>query len=152
MLLRKFFSVYSGFVPPSARPFVPPPAPEHKLIPSGMPQEVKPRKVVGSRIVRSIPAFEDSVMYKEQHMFMDAGLFQGRSFRVGWGPGHTLLHGGTPLHKQQSEGMLSSIFSSISSGHKCQPLCVCIDKRLNYFRGLNCIHCLKRLHPYTLLC
>lgn len=104
---EQFFFIYIGFVPPSARPFVPPAAPEHKLMPSGMPQEMKARKVVGSRIVRSIPAFEDSVMYKEQHMFMDAGLFHGRSFRVGWGPGHTLLHGGTPIAKQQSDGMFS---------------------------------------------
>ena len=71
-------------------------------MPSGMPQEHKIRKIVGSRIMRAIPAFEDSVMYNEQRMSMDAGLFHGRTFRVGWGPGHTLVHCGAPLQAQLS--------------------------------------------------
>lgn len=31
---------------------------------------------------------------------MDAGLFAGRSFRVGWGPGWTLAHCGQRLSSQ----------------------------------------------------
>lgn len=31
---------------------------------------------------------------------MDAGLFAGRSFRVGWGPGWTLAHCGHRLSSQ----------------------------------------------------
>ena len=87
-------------------PFVPPPAPEHKLMPSGMPQEPRVRKVVGSRIMRAIPSFEDSVLYNEQHMSVDAGLFHGRAFRIGWGPGHTLVHCGAALHAQQTSKLV----------------------------------------------
>ena len=85
------------------RPFVPPPAPEHRLVPSGMQDEPpRARKLVGSRVARAIPAFQDSTVYHEQRMLMDAGLFHGRGFRVGWGPGHTLVHCGPALHAQQN--------------------------------------------------
>ena len=102
LIYRYLFSIIKGVHQPVARPFVAAPTPEHKLMPSGMPQEHKIRKVVGSRIKRAILAFEDSVMYNEQRMSMDAGLFHGRTFRVGWGPGHTLVHCGAPLQAQQS--------------------------------------------------
>lgn len=48
---------------------------------------------------------------------MDAGLFVGRSFRVGWGPGWTLAHCGqrltAPMGKQleQQELMAKTDFS-----------------------------------------
>lgn len=34
---------------------------------------------------------------------MDAGLFAGRSFRVGWGPGWTLAHCGDRLSSAPSK-------------------------------------------------
>lgn len=34
---------------------------------------------------------------------MDAGLFAGRSFRVGWGPGWTLVHCGERLGSEPSK-------------------------------------------------
>lgn len=42
---------------------------------------------------------------------VDAGLFMGRSFRVGWGPGGVLVHSGTCINGEQSRGILSSVIS-----------------------------------------
>ena len=36
-------------------------------------------------------------------LLMDAGLFAGRSFRVGWGPGWTLAHCGDQLSSPPSK-------------------------------------------------
>ena len=45
-------------------------------------------------------------MYDKQNMVIDAGLFHGRSFRVGWGPGWTLVHAGKPIMAQNSGGCI----------------------------------------------
>ncbi|GAB4840310.1 hypothetical protein Ancab_021076 [Ancistrocladus abbreviatus] len=39
---------------------------------------------------------------------VDAALFMGRSFRVGWGPGGLLVHSGTPVGSHDNQGVLSS--------------------------------------------
>ncbi|GMH26970.1 hypothetical protein Nepgr_028813 [Nepenthes gracilis] len=39
---------------------------------------------------------------------VDAALFMGRSFRVGWGPGGILVHTGTPVGCHDHQGILSS--------------------------------------------
>ncbi|KAL9234180.1 hypothetical protein vseg_009079 [Gypsophila vaccaria] len=40
---------------------------------------------------------------------VDAGLFMGRSFRVGWGPNGVLIHSGTPVGGKNGQGVLSSV-------------------------------------------
>lgn len=35
---------------------------------------------------------KDSMGYGKENLYRDAGLAFGRSFRVGWGPGGTLVH------------------------------------------------------------
>ena len=77
-----------------------PPVDEHLLLPSGMKSDDLPRKIVGSRIPRPIPEFQDSAMYNKQNIIVDAGLFHGRSFRVGWGPGWTFAHAGLTVTDQ----------------------------------------------------
>lgn len=42
---------------------------------------------------------------------VDAGLFMGRSFRVGWGPNGVLVHSGTPFGSNDSQRVLSSIIN-----------------------------------------
>ncbi|KAJ6833517.1 nuclear pore complex protein NUP96 [Iris pallida] len=43
------------------------------------------------------------------HNIVDAALFMGRSFRVGWGPNGVLVHTGTPVGK--SRNILSSVIT-----------------------------------------
>ncbi|KAL8142254.1 hypothetical protein V2J09_015286 [Rumex salicifolius] len=42
---------------------------------------------------------------------VDAGLFMGRSFRVGWGPNGVLVHSGTPVTGNVNPGNISSLIS-----------------------------------------
>ncbi|XP_065869361.1 nuclear pore complex protein NUP96 [Euphorbia lathyris] len=42
---------------------------------------------------------------------VDAGLFMGRSFRVGWGPNGVLVHSGAPVACGDSQRLLSSIIN-----------------------------------------
>ncbi|KAG7998167.1 hypothetical protein I3843_01G245000 [Carya illinoinensis] len=42
---------------------------------------------------------------------VDAGLFMGRSFRVGWGPNGILVHTGTPVGSNDSHRVLSSVIT-----------------------------------------
>ena len=86
--------------PALVRPHAPPPAPDHPIIPSGMTHVERPRKLVGSRIQRDVLPFSESQMCNKQQMLMDAALFHGRSFRVGWGPGMTMAHPGTAISSQ----------------------------------------------------
>ena len=84
---------------PPRKAFHHPPVAEHMTLASGMGPDDIPRKIVGSRIHRNIPEFKESSMYMKQSMMKDAALFMGRSFRVGWGPGWTLVHSGCTLTK-----------------------------------------------------
>eukprot|EP01104_Vermistella_antarctica_P000146 TRINITY_DN1017_c2_g1_i2.p1 TRINITY_DN1017_c2_g1~~TRINITY_DN1017_c2_g1_i2.p1 ORF type:complete len:1064 (+),score=279.73 TRINITY_DN1017_c2_g1_i2:590-3781(+) len=45
----------------------------------------------------------------------DAGLFMGRSFRVGWGPGGVLVHSGRPIRMTSTETVRSSDDKSTST-------------------------------------
>ncbi|XP_029029419.1 nuclear pore complex protein Nup98-Nup96 isoform X2 [Betta splendens] len=74
------------WVAPSPSSFiVPPPAPEPLI-----------RTVGVRRLVGPVP-LKESVTLGKGGLLMDAGLFAGRSFRVGWGPGWTLAHCGQQL-------------------------------------------------------
>lgn len=72
---------------------------EHMTLASGMRPEDFPSKIVGSRVQREIPEYSKSEMYNKQGLIRDAALYMGRSFRVGWGPGWTIAHCGTPVTK-----------------------------------------------------
>lgn len=85
---------------PTKSKFHMPPVDEHLPLPSGMKSDDLPRRIVGSRIPRPIPDFQESAMYDKQDVIVDAALFHGRSFRVGWGPGWTLVHPGVTIAEQ----------------------------------------------------
>ncbi|VDI03405.1 nuclear pore complex protein Nup98-Nup96, partial [Mytilus galloprovincialis] len=88
---------------PSKPTYQPPPVAEHMPLASGLNPDDFPKKIVGSRVQRPIPNFGDSLMYDKQFMIKDAGLFMGRSFRVGWGPGGMLAHCGRTVSEVQKE-------------------------------------------------
>ncbi|KMT15924.1 hypothetical protein BVRB_3g051110 [Beta vulgaris subsp. vulgaris] len=48
--------------------------------------------------------------YHSQNI-VDAGLFMGRSFRVGWGPNGLLVHSGASVNSNDSRGILSSVIT-----------------------------------------
>ena len=62
------------------------------ILPSGMPEAAPPRAVVGVRIQREAVPYRKSSFHGRHSAVMDMGLFHGRSFRVGWGPGNTIVH------------------------------------------------------------
>lgn len=71
-----------------------PPVKEYMLLESGMTPQDYQQSVVGSRVPKVIPMVTESFTYQKQGLLVDAGLFMGRAFRVGWGPGWTLAHSG----------------------------------------------------------
>lgn len=82
-----------------------PPVKEYMLLESGMtPQDYQKRSLV-SRLSKVIPGVTESYQYNKQTLLVDAGLFMGRSFRVGWGPGWKLAHSGD-IVQPKDEGML----------------------------------------------
>ncbi|XP_062580939.1 nuclear pore complex protein Nup98-Nup96-like isoform X2 [Saccostrea cucullata] len=102
---------------PAKSKFHMPPVDEHLPLPTGMKSDDLPRRIVGARITRSIPEFRDSTMYDKQDVIVDAALFHGRSFRVGWGPGWTFAHAGSTV-TQQVTGAEETSFSVLSSSRK----------------------------------
>lgn len=71
-----------------------PPVKEYMLLESGMTAQDYQKRSLGSRISKVIPDTTESYQYNQQNLLVDAGLFMGRSFRVGWGPGWTIAHAG----------------------------------------------------------
>ncbi|XP_048584697.1 nuclear pore complex protein Nup98-Nup96 isoform X1 [Nematostella vectensis] len=58
-------------------------------------------KLVGARAhQRDLVPKDDSIVDGKENLIADMGLVMGRSFRVGWGPGFTLVHSGSPLGTQ----------------------------------------------------
>uniref|UniRef100_A0A8B9KKL9 Nuclear pore complex protein Nup98-Nup96 n=1 Tax=Astyanax mexicanus TaxID=7994 RepID=A0A8B9KKL9_ASTMX len=68
---------------------LPPPAPEATL------------RTVGARRLEGPVAQESSVTQGKGRLLMDAALYMGRSFRVGWGPNWTLVHCGESISTAQ---------------------------------------------------
>ncbi|XP_035998550.1 nuclear pore complex protein Nup98-Nup96 isoform X1 [Fundulus heteroclitus] len=54
-------------------------------------------RTVGVRRLGGPVPLQESVIQGKGALLMDTGLFATRSFRVGWGPGWTLVHCGSPL-------------------------------------------------------
>ncbi|KAK3588728.1 hypothetical protein CHS0354_019194 [Potamilus streckersoni] len=123
---REGRGIYSPrmITPEPIRPLPPsfqPPVAEHLALASGLTAKDMPRKIVGSRIQRAIPMPEESYSYQKQHLLVDAGLFMGRSFRVGWGPNWTLANCGSPIlgvSSDKKDEMQAGTLSLFSSGHK----------------------------------
>ncbi|KAK7077511.1 Nuclear pore complex protein Nup98-Nup96 [Halocaridina rubra] len=84
----------------SSEPYIPPPtrdpSTEYELIPSG--RDVG-REVghVPPQHQSAIVPLASSLLSGQDHNLADMGAFMGRSFRVGWGPGWTLVHAGRHL-------------------------------------------------------
>lgn len=57
-------------------------------------------RTVGARRLGGPVILKESVTHNKGSLLMDAGLFWGRSFRVGWGPGWTLVHSGLTLSSE----------------------------------------------------
>ncbi|ELU16922.1 hypothetical protein CAPTEDRAFT_222010 [Capitella teleta] len=69
----------------------------HMLIPSGLTAMNKPKKMLGTRLPRHVPALKESVIQGKHSMLMDAALVHGRHSRVGWSAGWTFVHNDRPL-------------------------------------------------------
>ncbi|KAM9846701.1 nuclear pore complex protein Nup98-Nup96 isoform 2-T2 [Aulostomus maculatus] len=81
--------------PVAAEPSFPAPGLSSFLLPP-KPAEPSVRTVGVRRLGAPVP-LKESVTQGKEGLLMDAGLFVGRSFRVGWGPGWTLAHCGLQL-------------------------------------------------------
>lgn len=57
------------------------------------------------------PNRETAVSGCHSRNIVDAGLFMGRSFRVGWGPNGVLIHSGTRVGSKDGQGILSSVIT-----------------------------------------
>nr|XP_046267298.1 nuclear pore complex protein Nup98-Nup96 isoform X3 [Scatophagus argus] len=85
-------------------------------------------RTVGVRRLGGPVPLKESVTQGKGGLLMDAGLFAGRSFRVGWGPGWTLAHCGhqlsSPLGKQleRKDPMTKSDFSFLPKPARSKPL------------------------------
>lgn len=90
---------------PSLGPSVilPPPVPEVTL------------RTVGARRLGGPVPLDNSVTLGKGRLMMDAALYMGRSFRVGWGPNWTVVHCGCPLStsaesKEQTKDIMGFSF------------------------------------------
>uniref|UniRef100_UPI0037E718FF nuclear pore complex protein Nup98-Nup96 isoform X2 n=1 Tax=Semicossyphus pulcher TaxID=241346 RepID=UPI0037E718FF len=85
-------------------------------------------RTVGVRRLGGPVPLKESVTQGKGCLLMDAGLFAGRSFRVGWGPGWTLAHCGhrlsSPSTKQlvQQELTSKTDFSFLPKPARSKPL------------------------------
>ena len=72
------------------------PRSEYPLLPSGKDIGRELGHVPPQHQTSAVP-HPSSVMYGKDHCLADTAAFMGRSFRVGWGPGWTLVHAGKRL-------------------------------------------------------
>lgn len=78
-----------------------------------MSQENKglPLRAVKSEGFKQESSCDTPVAKSHYRNIVDAGLFMGRSFRVGWGPNGVLVHSGTPVAGNVHQGNISSMIS-----------------------------------------
>ncbi|KAJ7996062.1 hypothetical protein DPEC_G00233180 [Dallia pectoralis] len=84
-------------------------------------------RTVGARRLGGPVASENSVTLGKGRLLMDAALFMGQSFRVGWASGWTLVHSGTrlsgPVDAEQDQGDVGSGgFGFLAKPAKSKPL------------------------------
>uniref|UniRef100_A0A673NKE5 Nuclear pore complex protein Nup98-Nup96 n=1 Tax=Sinocyclocheilus rhinocerous TaxID=307959 RepID=A0A673NKE5_9TELE len=82
-------------------------------------------RTVGARRLGGPVPLESSITLGKGHLLMDAALFRGRSFRVGWGPNWTLVHCGDQLSvteaiKEQSAEIMG--FGFLPKPTKSKPI------------------------------
>ncbi|MFT7818437.1 nuclear pore complex protein Nup98-Nup96-like [Arapaima gigas] len=112
-LPRPSVSEYSRLSPwPSFGPsFLQPP-----VAPAAAPDV--PLRTVGTRRQRGLVPLPSSVTLGKGKLLMDAALFVGRSFRVGWGPGWVLAHSGDHLG---DSGTVQQVILGDSSAYDFLP-------------------------------
>ncbi|KAK2827957.1 hypothetical protein Q5P01_018991 [Channa striata] len=102
------------------------PGPSSFLLPPRAPEPSI--RTVGVRRVGGPVPLKHSVTQGKRSLLMDAGLFVGRSFRVGWGPGWTLAHCGQQLSSlpskqlNQQEVAAKTDFSFLPKPARSKPL------------------------------
>uniref|UniRef100_A0A5B7AC85 Putative nuclear pore complex protein NUP96 isoform X1 n=1 Tax=Davidia involucrata TaxID=16924 RepID=A0A5B7AC85_DAVIN len=69
---------------------------------------LKTTKVEGFKLALN---HETPVIGSHSHNIVDAALFMGRSFRVGWGPSGVLVHTGVPVGSDDCQRLLSSVIN-----------------------------------------
>ncbi|XP_021728839.1 nuclear pore complex protein NUP96-like [Chenopodium quinoa] len=74
-------------------------------------QTRSPLRVVKPEGFKLDPEQETPVSGYHSRNIVDAGLFMGRSFRVGWGPNGVLIHSGVPVCSNDRQGVLSSVIT-----------------------------------------
>jgi nuclear pore complex protein Nup98-Nup96 len=80
------------------------------MVPQNKGMSLKPIKPEGSGFKLDLKQ-ETPVTGSHSRNIVDAGLFMGRSFRVGWGPNGILVHTGTPVGSNDSQRVLSSVIN-----------------------------------------
>uniref|UniRef100_A0A8P4GAQ5 Nuclear pore complex protein Nup98-Nup96 n=1 Tax=Dicentrarchus labrax TaxID=13489 RepID=A0A8P4GAQ5_DICLA len=102
------------------------PGPSNFLLAARTPEPAV--RTVGVRRLGGPVPLKESVTQGKGSLWMDAGLFAGRSFRVGWGPGWTLAHCGqrlsSPTEKQLEHQELTARtdFSFLPKPARNKPL------------------------------
>ncbi|XP_077402724.1 nuclear pore complex protein Nup98-Nup96 isoform X2 [Vanacampus margaritifer] len=97
------------------------PTPPSFLLPS-KPVEPPVRTIGVQRLGGPVP-LEESIAQGKGNLLMDAGLYVGRSFRVGWGPGWMLAHCGSPLSAPSGKQQVTNTdFSFLPKPARITPL------------------------------
>ncbi|XP_031729957.1 nuclear pore complex protein Nup98-Nup96-like [Anarrhichthys ocellatus] len=101
------------------------PGPSSFLLPPRTPEPSV--RTVGVRRLGGPVALKESVTQGKGSLLMDAGLFAGRSFRVGWGPGWTLAHCGhrlssPPAERLDRRELTKTDFSFLPKPARSKPL------------------------------
>ncbi|XP_074466676.1 nuclear pore complex protein Nup98-Nup96 isoform X2 [Sebastes fasciatus] len=101
------------------------PGPSSFLLPPRTPEPSV--RTVGVRRLGGPVPLKESVTQGKGSLLMDAGLFAGRSFRVGWGPGWTLAHCGhrlssPPAKRLDHRELTKTDFSFLPKPARSKPL------------------------------
>ncbi|XP_029303435.1 nuclear pore complex protein Nup98-Nup96 isoform X3 [Cottoperca gobio] len=96
------------------------PGPSNFLLPPRTPEPSV--RTVGVRRLGGPVPLKESVTQGKGSFLMDAGLFTGRSFRVGWGPGWTLAHCGRTLSCTDQHQEPKTDFSFLPKAARSKPL------------------------------
>ena len=98
----EFTTVAGGpdsFTVPPFTTRAPPPMPVHPTLSS---LQAQSSLLMAKHNLHTLIPQEKSFVREKSRMVADAGLFLGRSFRVGWGPSWTLAHSGTQIASELS--------------------------------------------------
>ena len=118
-------------LPPSLGP-LPPSLPTQPALSS---LQIQSSLLMANRDLQSLVPLRCSLERGKQRLIADMGLFQGRSFRVGWAPNWMLSHSGkhTSSESERRSGIRPTLFTPTgaatdSSSHSNQPLKVLVER------------------------